>query len=125
MADESDLSKSFLWSVKNGEVAEVRNLLAKEKSLITKAIAGRSPIHFAADYGQNEVVELLVDNGAGIDVEDQYGITPLLSAIFEGHKDTVALLLKKGAKKNGTSPDGKTYLECAETDEIKSLLSNP
>ncbi|XP_067655210.1 myotrophin-like [Haliotis asinina] len=124
MAEESELSKSFLWSVKNGDVAEVKNLLAKEKCLSTQQISGRSPIHFAADYGQNEVVELLVDNGAGIDVQDIYGITPLLSAIFEGHKDTVALLLKKGAKKNGKAPDGKSYLECAETDEIKSLLSN-
>ncbi|XP_071100193.1 myotrophin-like [Haliotis cracherodii] len=123
MADESELSKSFLWSVKNGDITEVKNLLAQEKSLGTKEIAGRSPLHFAADYGQTDVVEYLVANGAGINVEDQYGITPLLSAIFEGHKETVALLLKKGANKNGKSPDGRPYLDCAETDDMKSLLS--
>jgi hypothetical protein len=29
----------------------------------------------------------------------------------------------QGAKREGSSPDGKSYLECAEKSEIKSLLS--
>ncbi|WAR02709.1 hypothetical protein MAR_009267 [Mya arenaria] len=28
-----------------------------------------------------------------------------------------------GADKNGKSPDGETYIQCAETDDMKALLS--
>lgn len=34
MADESELSKSFLWSVKNGDITEVKNLMAKEVTIV-------------------------------------------------------------------------------------------
>ena len=30
--------------------------------------------------------------------------------------------IEQGASKNGTTPDGKTYLESAEKDEIRELL---
>lgn len=33
------------------------------------------------------------------------------------------LLLEKGAKKDGVAPDGKSYLECAENNEIKQMLA--
>lgn len=54
---------------------------------------------------------------------DKHGITPILAAIWEGHKDCVKLLLDKGAKKEGVAPDGKSYLESAEHNEIKALLA--
>ena len=81
--------------------------------------------------------------------KDKHGISTLLAAIWEGHTDCVKLLLSKvstsdisssipasnyhdthskmfvlfqGANKEGSAPDGKTYFEAAEKDEIKSLL---
>ena len=36
-----------------------------------------------------------------------------LSAILSG---------SQGAKKSGKAPDGRSYLDCAESDEIKALL---
>ena len=32
------------------------------------------------------------------------------------------LLRRQGAKKTGKAPDGSSYLDCAEKDEIKKLL---
>lgn len=55
--------------------------------------------------------------------KDKHGITAILAAIWEGHKDCVKLLLENGAKKDGVAPDGKTYLESAENNEIRQLLS--
>lgn len=85
-----------------------------------------------------------------------HGITPLLAAIWEGHKSCVeyllsavrlgncavesgepahpraqlvptastrdAPLLRQGASKSGKAPDGKSYLDSAESAEIKALL---
>lgn len=54
---------------------------------------------------------------------DQHGITPLLAAIWEGHTECVRVLLKHGATKKGSTPDGVSYIDAAEKEEIKTLLA--
>lgn len=76
----------------------------------------------AADFNQLEVLQFLTDNGADVNVVDNLGMTPLLCAIYEDHIKCIKYLLSKGAKKTLKSPDGKTYVECANTNEIKELL---
>ncbi|MGH0163225.1 UNVERIFIED_CONTAM: hypothetical protein FKN15_057713 [Acipenser sinensis] len=56
---------------------------------------GRKPLHYAADCGQTEMVEFLLSKGADINAPDKHGITPLLSATYEGHVTCVKLLLSK------------------------------
>jgi len=63
-----------------------------------------------------------LSKGADPNKKDQHGITALLAAIWEGHTDCVKLLLSKGALKNGCSPDGTSYVDAAEKEEIKELL---
>jgi len=112
----------FIWSVKNGELMDVRNFVEQEKKDINAQIEGRCPIHYAADYGQTEVIKYLISKGANINVLDKHGISALLAATWEGHKDCVKYLLSQGADKNLKAPDGRPISECAETDEIKQLL---
>lgn len=85
------------------------------------------------------MIEYLIGAGADVNVsslfafqlyterfvqsKDKHGITAILAAIWEGHTDCVRLLLEKGASKDGTAPDGKSYLESAESGAIKQLLS--
>lgn len=57
-----------------------------------------------------------------IQARDKHGITTLLAAIWEGHTNCVKLLLEKGARPNGVTPDGTSYLDAAEKEEIKELL---
>lgn len=56
--------------------------------------------------------------------KDKHGISALLAAIWEGHTNCVKLLIEKGAEKSGETPDGTSYLEVAESDEIKRLLQD-
>ncbi|ESO86950.1 hypothetical protein LOTGIDRAFT_128209 [Lottia gigantea] len=114
--------ESVVWSVKNGDLPEVKTALEEQKGLQNETISGRKLIHFAADYGQPEMIEFLVHKGADVNALDSHGITPLCAAVFEGHVKCVKILLEKGADKNGKAPDGTPYIECAETDEIKNLL---
>jgi len=89
---------------------------------INQQIDGRLPLHYASDYGQLEVLKFLCSKGAQLNSEDKHGISPLLAAIWEGHTSCVQFLLEKGASKSGTAPDGSSYVEAAEKDEIKALL---
>eukprot|EP00794_Sanderia_malayensis_P018196 gene18196-20012_t len=114
-------SDSVVWAIKNGDLDALKDADI-EKNVNAKIMNGRMPIHFAADYGQLEVLKFLVDQGADINLKDDHGITPLLAAIFEEHASCVKYLLSKGARKDFKAPDGSSYSECASTDAIKSLL---
>ncbi|XP_065192896.1 myotrophin-like [Sycon ciliatum] len=115
------MSDDLLWAVKNGDLEQVKSLSASaDVNAVLKN--GRMALHYAADFGQAEVIEYLLSIGANVDLADSYGITPLLAAIYEGHLECVQLLVKKGANKSLKSPDGRSYAECAEDDEIRQAL---
>jgi ankyrin repeat protein len=115
--------QKFEWALKNGDLDQVKMIVEQDKECANKTLpSGRYPLCAAADYGQSEVISYLIDNGADVNVQDRYGITPLLSAIYESHTECVRILLQKGASKTGTAPDGSSYVDCAESAEIKELL---
>ncbi|KAF2073259.1 hypothetical protein CYY_005421 [Polysphondylium violaceum] len=119
----SEKANELNWAVKNGDLQGVHTLIESESSLVSYQDAnGRSPCHWAADFGQAKVLEYLVSKGAKFDEKDNYGITPLLASVYEGHVDVVAFLVKKGASKSVKGPDGSTPFEAAEKPEIKNLL---
>lgn len=116
--------QNFEWALKNGDIEQVKAIVDKDHSLANQLLpSGRYPLCYAADYGQTAVIEYLAQHGADVNVNDKYGISPLLAAIYEGHTECVKVLLNKGASKTGKSPDGRTYIECADSDDMKQLLS--
>ncbi|KAL7299255.1 myotrophin-like [Trichogramma pretiosum] len=112
----------LVWGIKNGDLDQVRDIIEKKNIDVNQTIDGRTPLHYAADYGQSEVVRYLLDKGADANATDKHGITTLLAAIWEGHTNCVRLLLEKGASATGKTPDGSSYLDAAEKDDIKDLL---
>ena len=46
------------------------------------------------------MVKLLADNGAALNLQDKQGVTPLIWASHNGHKEVVKILLDQGAKVN-------------------------
>ena len=61
---------------------------------------GMTAIHYAAENGRNEVVELLEELGANVNVFSKDGYTPLILAVFNKHIDVVKKLLSVGAGVN-------------------------
>lgn len=90
---------------------------------VNDVIDGRTPLHYASDYGQLDVLEYLITKGADVNALDKHGISCILAAIWEGHITCVKLLLDSGAKKNGQTPDGTSYVDATDKPEIKSLLA--
>ncbi|MFF0835485.1 MULTISPECIES: ankyrin repeat domain-containing protein [unclassified Streptomyces] len=60
---------------------------------------GWTPLHFAAQAQAPAVVEVLLAEGAAVDVVDRHGDTPLSRAVFcsRGEGGTIRLLLQAGA----------------------------
>ena len=60
---------------------------------------GRTLLSFAAGEGHDDIVRLLLEKGAEIEVKDwNYHYTPLSGAAMNGHEAVVKLLLEKGAE---------------------------
>jgi ankyrin repeat protein len=53
-------------------------------------------LHYAADYGQKDVAELLLAKGASINAKADDGSTPLSLAAAKGHQDVAKLLRQHG-----------------------------
>ncbi|XP_022187213.1 myotrophin [Nilaparvata lugens] len=112
----------LVWGIKNGDLEIVRDYVESKEIDLNKEIDGRPPLHYAADYGQDHVIQYLIQKGADVNIKDKHGISVLLAAIWEGHTNCVKTLLDKGACKDGVAPDGTSYLDAADKDEIKKLL---
>lgn len=62
---------------------------------------GQAPLHYAIKLG-HEIINLLLDNGAYVDIQDEKGFTPLHNSVRYGQYDVVKLLLDRGAQINLT-----------------------
>ena len=89
---------------------------------------GYTPLYYASEQGRNDLIQLLIEHGAVIDlptdvslcymhnalhilipitdckflypIQNEWGDTPLRGACIGGNPTTVALLIEKGAKVN-------------------------
>eukprot|EP01122_Echinamoeba_exundans_P014044 TRINITY_DN6282_c0_g2_i2.p1 TRINITY_DN6282_c0_g2~~TRINITY_DN6282_c0_g2_i2.p1 ORF type:complete len:142 (-),score=43.59 TRINITY_DN6282_c0_g2_i2:575-946(-) len=120
------MAEDFQWAIKTGDINGVREYVEVKKHDVNApdaTVKRRTPLHYAADFGQVEVAKYLVSKGAKLDVKDGFGITPLLAAVYENHAEVVEFLLSKGADAKIKGPDGATAVEAAADDRVKELLS--
>jgi len=54
-------------------------------------------IYHAVSANCKSVIEILIEHGANVDISDDYGKTPLGTAVMEGEWDTESYLLENGA----------------------------
>lgn len=78
-----------------------------------KAKNGQTPLHYAAAYGLNDFLELLLYRGADPNLPSSTGgssTTPLIAAAANGHLESVRILLDRGADLEKTNSVGNTPL---------------
>ncbi len=74
---------------------------------------GERPLHSAAQYGKTEILKLLLDQGANIEVGDELGNTALHAAAEFGQLGAVKFLLDRGAQIEAEGKYGNTALHNA------------
>jgi ankyrin repeat protein len=89
----------LLEAVRNGNLAEVRTLLARGADPNARELlSGYTALHFAAVGGHLDVVRLLVESGARVDDRQNTVFeSALAGAVVAGRADVVAYLLARGA----------------------------
>ncbi|KAG9465325.1 hypothetical protein GDO78_018503 [Eleutherodactylus coqui] len=86
--------KELMWALKNGDLDAVKEFISGGVDVNRLLEGGRKPLHYAADCGQDEILEYLLAKGADIN----------------------------GADKNVKGPDGLSALESTDNQSIKELL---
>jgi len=75
---------------------------------------GHTPLYWAVSYGEREVIEYLIQQGADVNLDrGMYGVTPLHAAAQDRDHDMVRLLVEKGADPSAEDHQGRTPLDYA------------
>jgi glyoxylase-like metal-dependent hydrolase (beta-lactamase superfamily II) len=101
-------------AAQQGDLAKLKMLLEKNPGLIeARSENEKTPLHFAAQAGFKEIVELLIEKGADVNAKNIANEIPLHYAAAMRHKEVVDLLIARGAMLNSGTLDGSTPLHYA------------
>ncbi len=91
-------------AIMNSDYTLVKQLLAEEMNVNRPLADGKTLLHYAAMKKDADITRLLIDNGAKIDMIDNAGYTPLLTAIKYGSEEIALLLIQLGADGKSNNP---------------------
>ena len=86
---------------------------------------GRGLLHFAAQCGQTDMIEMFAERGLDVNFSDKQGITPLYSAAVSDQPGAIRTLLRLGGRESMTKlvKDGGTPLHVAVGKGHKDVVS--
>ncbi|XP_068100417.1 caskin-1 isoform X2 [Hyperolius riggenbachi] len=118
--------QELLQAVKAEDLGMVQKLLQRPKAGKAKLLGsakrvnvnfqdadGFSALHHAALIGNTELISLLLEAQAAVDIKDNKGMRPLHYAAWQGKKEPMKLLLKAGSAVNIPSDEGQIPLHQA------------
>lgn len=119
---QNPLDAELYRAANRAEFDEVRRLLALDAGVhyseptnpslpaALQTNAGLTALHWAAFYGDTDLVVLLLEKGADIESVDMMGRRPLVCAAMRGHSETTKRLLQKAASLDALRYYGWTAL---------------
>jgi hypothetical protein len=103
--------EDLLKAINADDISRTKNLLNEGLDVNGMNEHGWSALMVAASKGSMEMLKLLIENGAALDVKNhQGGQTALIFAAHWGHTEVVRYLIAKGANLNVQMDDGWTAL---------------
>uniref|UniRef100_A0A3B3DWQ5 CASK interacting protein 1 n=1 Tax=Oryzias melastigma TaxID=30732 RepID=A0A3B3DWQ5_ORYME len=115
--------QELLQAVKTEDLLTVQKLLQRPRPGKAKLLGstkkvnvnfqdtdGFSPLHHAALNGNLELISILLESQAAVDIRDQKGMRPLHYAAWQGKAEPMKMLLKSGSSVNGQSDEGQIPL---------------
>lgn len=116
----------FLAAAKDGNTFNFQWCLDNQQETDQVDHLGRSALHWAALSGEDEIVMLLLRNGASVDLPDKLErLTPLHYAAYYGHVKVTRLLVNAGASLTVQDNRKMNPLQVAEMASLKLLSVQP
>ncbi|MGI9297540.1 MAG: ankyrin repeat domain-containing protein [Gammaproteobacteria bacterium] len=76
-----------------GDTAKITELIAAGAEVNITTYYGGMPLMYAARHGRAAAVDLLIENGADKDAQDDRGLTPVMIAVLAHQAEVVSILL--------------------------------
>jgi hypothetical protein len=109
-------------AISQGDLEYTKTTLQENPKLVnSKDESGNTPLLLAAIAGNKDLCEVLIANGANLDVQGQNG-TALYEATIGNHKDIVELLINNGANLEAKGQHGTALHEAAIGNRTKQQL---
>lgn len=97
-------ANNFISASSEGDVDEVKTLLEFGSIDLNQGdYDNRRALHLCAGEGHSEIVQILCEKGADVNVKDRWGNRPLDDAQSAGHADCVEILERFGAKRGSSA----------------------
>ncbi|MFT4314937.1 MAG: ankyrin repeat domain-containing protein [Wolbachia pipientis] len=120
-----NLDKELLIAAEKGDIEKVRGSIRQGANVNVKGKQGWTPVFWAIQKNNFNIVELLLNNSADVKVKDNEGWTSLHWAVELGELNVVELLVERGADVNALTADYRTPYDFAINQnyrEIKKYL---
>ncbi|KAJ3692993.1 hypothetical protein LUZ60_012088 [Juncus effusus] len=115
--DDSAVNLSAIHiAAREGAVADLHKQLESGVSVDLKETEGRSPLHWAVDRGNHDIISTLLSANADVNAKDNEGQTPLHYAVVCEREKIAELLLKSGADRNLKDNDGNSPLDLCDSE---------
>ena len=83
---------------------------------------GNTPLYYAAAGDHVGVVEIFLESGVNVNIQNRRGLTPLMIAASEGHLATVQALIDAKADPSLTDFTGRTAWEWAQRGNRRHVI---
>jgi uncharacterized protein len=100
----------LIAAVRSLDTAKALSLVEAGADVEVASADGTTALHWAAHYGQDEVVRALLDAGAAANVVSPFGATPIAEAALVGSVPILEMLLEAGVDANTANHEGQTPL---------------
>ncbi|XP_028768743.1 potassium channel SKOR [Neltuma alba] len=122
---EAELALKVNNAAFNGDLNHIKGLIRAGADPNKADYDGRSALHLAASRGFEDITIFLIQEGVEIDLRDNFGNTPLLEAVKNGHDRVASLLVGKGASMKIEDAGSVLCNAVArgDSDYLKRLLS--
>jgi|ERR1041385_5230329 ankyrin repeat protein len=125
----SPIDVALRQSAQDGDLIAVKAFIADGANVNSRDKTGRTALLWVAPARDNpEMVKLLFEHGADVNISDNEGESALMIAASQSNPGIMTALIKAGAKVNAQNRKGETALMAAaaraNVAEIKILLAN-
>jgi ankyrin repeat protein len=91
------MNKEWLQATSEGNVDNIRALLAGGQNVDARDEHGQTALMNAARVGHEQVIQVFVGASADLNATAKYNLTALMLAIINGHTQIAEFLVKAGA----------------------------
>ena len=119
---DHEKNRQFLAAVYESPSKAEQLLRIDPQFLHYRSIAGETPFHYLVVENDIARAAKLLDWGADINTQDDFGATPLIHAVTLGHLDLVKWLVQHGSNLELKNVNGETALATATSNEKAGIF---